>query len=100
MINVFHSTTLSGFLFMSVVSLIVFFAIAFVFVKIIQRKNAWENQRYEGSPVLPEGYGESFICEYSDTQILQSIADDGNMTLDELKASLRKTGPRVVLRRV
>lgn len=100
MTNIFHSTTLSGFLFMSAVSLIVFFAIAFVFVKLIQRKNSWENQRYEGSPILPEGYGESFICEYSDTQILEGIAEDGNMTLDELKASLRRSGPRVVLRRV
>lgn len=100
MYSVTHNATLSGFIFTGLVSLIVLFAIAFVFVKFIQRKNSWENQRYEGSPVLPEGVGESFICEYSDTQVLESIAQDSDMSVDELKASLRKSGPRVVLRRV
>lgn len=100
MVNVAHSATLSGFVFTGLVSLIVFLVIAFVFIKILQRRNSWENQQYEGSPILPAGVGESFVCEYSDTRILEDIAQDSEMSVEELKASLRKSGPRVMLRRV
>ena len=52
---------------------------------------------YEGSPVLPNNYSEAFITEHSDESYLKEIAQQRQISVEELKKELKKTGPTICL---